>query len=79
MVYEIEKISFLSQQSMVSDVRHMFNLEHVRTVAAPMEASTDYNNPKCIDLANIHRVRRILDTVLWMANSMLPVIAFSVS
>ena len=64
---------------MVNDALHKFNLEHVRTVATPMDACTDYDNLESAELVDIHRVREALGTLLWVANSTRTDIAFAVN
>ena len=78
-VHETEKRFFLLQQSMVNDALRTFNVEHVRTVATPMDASTDYDNLESEELVDIHRVREALGTLLWIANSTRPEIVFAVN
>ena len=64
---------------MVNDALRTFNQEHVRTFATPMDASTDYENLESAELVHIHRVREALSTLLWIANSTRPDIAFAVN
>ena len=62
---------------MICDTLRAFNLEHVRTVTTPMDPNTEYKGNDSEELVNQHRVREALGTLLWIANSTRPDIAYA--
>ena len=62
---------------MICDALRAFNLQHVRTVTTPMNSNTDYNGADSEELVDLHRVREALGTLLWIANSTRPYIAYA--
>ena len=64
---------------MICDAFRAFNLEYVRTVTTLMDPNTDYNGTDSEELVDLHRVREALGTLLWIANSTRPDIAYATS
>ena len=74
---DLANLFFLSQQSMICDALRAFNFEHVRAVTTPMDPNTDYNGTDSEELVDLHRVREATGTLLWIANSTHPGIAYA--
>ena len=78
-VHETSQSYFFSQQSMICDALRAFNLEHARTVTTSMDPNPDYDGTDSKELVDLHRVREVLGTLRWIANSTCPDIAYATS
>ena len=75
-VHETQQRYFSSQKGIICDALRAFIIKHVGTITTPMYPDTEYNGIESEELVYPHRVREALGTLLWIANSTSPDIAY---